>query len=80
MRQDIVVELVRRYPDFTALELANAYTVGDFQSSERVQQVRSQIAQVLKSSKKYHIVQRTDAQATHGPDRRLQYTTRRKAD
>ena len=80
MRQDIVVELVKRYPDFTALELANAYTVGDFPSSERVQQVRSQIALVLKSLEKYHIVKRTDAKATDGSDRRLDHTTWRIAD
>ena len=80
MRQEVVLDLVRRYPDFTAMELANAYTVGDFPSSERVQHIRGQIAIKLKNLEKYHIVQRTDAKVTDGSDRRLDYTTWRIAD
>lgn len=80
MRQEVVLDLLRRYPDFTAKELANAYTVGDFPSSERVQHIRGQIAIKLKNLEKYHIVQRTDAKVTDGSDRRLDHTTWRIVD
>ena len=80
MRQEVVLDLVRRYPDFTAMELAEAYTVGDFPSSERVQQVRGQIAIKLKNLEKYHIVKRTDAKVTDGSDSRRDYSTWRIAD
>ena len=56
MRQEEVLELVKRYPDFTVMELAEAYLVGDFPSKEKIYQTRGRIETALKTLKKYRIV------------------------
>ena len=56
MRQEEILELIRRYPDFTAMELAEAHLVGGFPSKEKIYQTRGRIAQALKMLEKYHIV------------------------
>lgn len=60
MRQEEVLELVRRYPDFTVRELAEAYTVGDFVSGEKMQKYRGLISGILRRLEKYHIVERAE--------------------
>ena len=56
MRQEEVLELVKRYPDFTVMELAEAYLVGDSPSKEKIYQTRGRIETALKTLKKYRIV------------------------
>ena len=56
MRQEEVLELVKRYPDFTVMELAEAYLAGDFPSKEKIYQTRGRIETALKTLKKYRIV------------------------
>ena len=60
MRQEEILELVKRYPDFTSLELAEAYMVGDFPSKEKIYQTRGRIDVALKTLEKYRIVKRNE--------------------
>ena len=60
MRQEEVLELVKRYPDFTVMELAEAYLVGDFPSKEKIYQTRGRIDVALKTLEKYRIVKRNE--------------------
>lgn len=60
MRQEEVLELVKRYPDFTVMELAEAYLVGDFPSKEKIYQTRGRIDVALRTLEKYRIVKRNE--------------------
>lgn len=60
MRQEEILELVKRYPDSTTMELAEAYMVGTSPSKEKIYQISSRITQAFKTLEKYRIVKRNE--------------------
>ena len=60
MRQEEILELVKRYPNSTTMELAEAYMVGSSSSKEKIYQTSSRITQAFKTLEKYRIVKRNE--------------------
>ena len=63
MRQEEILELVKKYPGSTARELAKIYTSDNPVSRERIHWIRSRIFASLKTLEKYRIVERSEAKA-----------------
>ena len=63
MRQEEILELVRKHPGSTARELASAFTEGDTISKERIHWIRSRIIASLRTLEKYRIVERSESKA-----------------
>ena len=60
MRQEKILELVRKHPGSTARELAKIYTSDNPVSRERIHWIRSRIFASLRTLEKYRIVERIE--------------------
>ena len=80
MRQEEILELVRKYPGSTARELAKIYTSDDTVSRERIHWIRSRIFASLKVLEKYRIVERSESRARDEYGRSCIRTTWRATD